>query len=227
MHFLGLAGDVVRVIGPHTEAAGIAILIQLLVAFGNVIGDSPHFMAGAVGHALKLYSVLVGRTSKGRKGSSFGFVRKMFDLVDTRWAAERLQSGVISGEGLIWAVRDQVTKQKPTKDESGHIGYDTVVVDPGVDDKRLLVLEEEFSAVLQVAGRPGNILSSVARKAWDDSNLRTLAKNKPIQATGAHISIIGHTTLRRTSPAPHRDGNGKRICQSVPLDLYGKNETSS
>jgi hypothetical protein len=198
--FFGLAGDVVRVIEPHTEAAGTAILIQLLVAFGNLIGDSPHFMAGAVRHALKLYCVLVGRTSKARKGSSFGFIRKMLELVDSAWVMERLQSGVISGEGLIWAVRDEVRKQKPFKDKEGEIGYDTVVVDPGVTDKRLLVLEEEFSAVLQVAGRPGNILSSVARKAWDDSSLRTLAKNKPIQATGAHVSIIGHTTcaeLRR------------------------------
>jgi hypothetical protein len=198
--FSGLAGDAVRVIEPHTEAAGTAILIQLLVAFGNVIGDGPHFMAGAVRHALKLFCVLVGRTSKVRKGSSFGFIRKLLELVDSGWVAERLQSGVISGEGLIWAVRDQVTKEKPVKDENGRVGYDTVVVDRGASDKRLLVLEKEFSAVLQVAGRPGNILSSVARKAWDDSSLRTLAKNKPIQATGAHVSIIGHTTcaeLRR------------------------------
>lgn len=42
----------------------------------------------------------------------------------------------------------------------------------------------------QLEGR-GNILSAVLRQAWDGSDLRTLTKNSPTRATGAHVSLIG------------------------------------
>ena len=38
----GLAGEAVRTLAPHIEAQPEAILLQLLAAFGNVIGPSPH-----------------------------------------------------------------------------------------------------------------------------------------------------------------------------------------
>ena len=42
--------------------------------------------------------------------------------------------------------------------------------------------------------RETNILSPLMRQAWDSGNLRTLTKNNPAVATGAHISILGHIT---------------------------------
>ena len=70
-----------------------------------------------------------------------------------------------------------------------------VVVDPGATDKRLLVVEEEFSAVLRVAGRDGNTLSEVIRRAWDVRDLRVMTRKCPLRASGAHISILGHITM--------------------------------
>jgi len=64
--------------------------------------------------------------------------------------------------------------------------------DPGVADKRRLVIESEFSSTLRMLGRDGNVLSAVIREAWDSGDLRILTKNDPACATGAHISIIGH-----------------------------------
>ena len=74
-------------------------------------------------------------------------------------------------------------------------GYEEVETDPGVIDKRLLVYEAEFSSILKVAGREGNILSEILRKAWETGNLRNTVKNNPMKATGAHIAIIGHITI--------------------------------
>ena len=104
-------------------------------------------------------------------------------------------AGLSSGEGLIWAVRDQIEKQEPIGDKAKMItGYQCVITDQGVADKRLLVIEPEFASVLRVAGRDGNTLSTVYRQAWDSGVLRVLNKNSPVKATGAHISIIGHIT---------------------------------
>jgi hypothetical protein len=96
---------------------------------------------------------------------------------------------------LIYAVRDPILKQERARD-GGKLTNDfqTVVVDPGVEDKRLLVVEAEFASVLKVAKREGNTVSVQVRQAWDSGNLRLLNKNSPLRATGAHISIIGHIT---------------------------------
>src|SRR5205807_6863714 len=39
--YYGLAGDLVRLIEPHTESDSVALLTQALVAFGNLIGARP------------------------------------------------------------------------------------------------------------------------------------------------------------------------------------------
>jgi hypothetical protein len=114
--------------------------------------------------------------------------------VDPRWP-KRLASGLSSGEGLIWAVRNPIEKQSAIKKQGGKIvGYQTEIVDPGVSDKRLLVVEPEFASVLNVMQREGNKLSTLIREAWETGDLQSLTKNTPAAALGAHISIIGHTT---------------------------------
>ena len=133
----------------------------------------------------------MGVSSKGRKGSSWGQIRRLFEQIEMAWIT-RTFSGLSSGEGLIHLVRDAVEVQEPIK-EKGHItGYQTVVKDPGVDDKRALIIEPEFAQVLKVMAREGNTLSPIIRKAWDDGHLQSLTRNSPLKATGAHISILGH-----------------------------------
>ena len=69
----GLAGLAVRTIAPHTEGHPASILLQLLAAFGNLAGRGPHCMADATRHGLNLFVVLVGGSSKARKGTEAGF----------------------------------------------------------------------------------------------------------------------------------------------------------
>ena len=200
----GLAGDIVTTIAPHTEADDVAILSQTLVAFGNVIGRTSYFRAEADRHHANLFVTLVGNTAKGRKGTSAGRVNHLYQTVDSEWTIHRIVSGLSSGEGLIHAVRDPTVKQEPMYEGKGKnrriAGYQQVMTDDGVKDKRLLVLESEFSSVLKVAGRERNTVSAIIRQAWDTGKLRTLTKNSPAVATDAHISIVGHITrdeLRR------------------------------
>lgn len=198
----GLAGEVVERISPHTEADPVALLIQILVAYGNVITRQPHCRAEADDHYLNEFAVLVGLTSKGRKGSSSGHIEKLFARIDPVWTQHCIQWGLSSGEGLIWAVRDPSIK----KDE---------VIDEGVSDKRLFVLEAEFASTLRVLEREGNTLSTVIRQAWDGKKLTSLTKNSPGKATGAHVSIVGHITrdelLRYLGATEATNGFGNRF----------------
>jgi hypothetical protein len=196
----GLAGDFVRLIEPHTEADPVALLEQFLCGFGNMIGRGAYSLAEADRHHANLFMVNVGESSKGRKGVSVGHVRRTLETIETAWGTA-IKSGMSSGEGLIWQVRDQIVKIVAKKDKkTGITDYVEEIVDPGIDDKRLLVVESEFATVLRQLSREGNILSTVIRDAWDRGDLSTLTKNSPARATGAHISIIGHITkdeLRR------------------------------
>jgi hypothetical protein len=185
--FHGLAGDIVNTIEPHTESDPVAILVQTLVNFGNLIGRAPYYAVESTQHHANLFVVLVGASSKARKGTSAGRVRAVFEHVDATWAKTRIKGGLSSGEGLINEVRDPLEKWNAKEQV-------LEIVDAGVEDKRLLVMEPEFANTLAVMERPGNTLSCVIRNAWDGGTLETMTANSKRLATDAHISIVGHIT---------------------------------
>lgn len=179
----GLAGEIVRFIAPQTEADPVAILVQLLVAFGSCITTAPHWRVEAARHAGNLFVVLVGRSAMARKGTSWGYVWRLFEMIDSDWTRTRVMSGLSSGEGLLHSIRD-----------ASHVVDAKGQADPGVTDKRLLALEPEFASVLKVLGREGNTLSAHIRNAWDGNRLQTLTRASPLCVTDPHVSVIGHIT---------------------------------
>jgi hypothetical protein len=193
--YYGLPGLIARTIEPESESDPVAILAQTLCAFGNAIGHGPYYRAEADRHTCNLFLLLVGATSKGRKGSSWGQVRRIFEQVDEEWVGNRIRGGLQSGEAVINEVRDKIEVQEPVREKGIVTGYQMVVKDPGISDKRLLVFAPEFSQILKVAGREGNITSDILRQAWETGNLRNMTKNSPLQATDAHVSLVGHITI--------------------------------
>ena len=170
----GLAGLAVRTIAPHTEAHPASILLQLLAVFGNLVGRGPHCMVDATRHSLNLYVVLVGDSSKARKGTSWNQVARLFAEVDQTWFSTRITSARLTANGLASALRDQ---QSPA-------------------DRRLLVLSEEFASVLHTLKSGNAHLSPMLRCAWDSGDLSTPDRQQQLRATGTHISLIAHITQR-------------------------------
>jgi len=93
----GIAGEFVRMVEPNTEADPAAILLQFLAAFGALVGRGPHYLVEGDEHHANLYVLLVGATAKGRKGTSWGRVRQIFERM-TDWKPHA--SGLSSGEGI-------------------------------------------------------------------------------------------------------------------------------
>lgn len=211
----GLAGRFVRVMEPATEADDVALLIQFLIAVGSAIGRTAYAVVESDRHYANEFAVLVGKSAKGRKGTSLGRVKATLCRADSSWADNRVVSGLSSGEGLIWQVRDAIEKREPVRKKGEPTTYETVIADDGECDKRLLVVEAEFANVLKQTERTGNTLSPIIRQAWDSGSIRSLTKNCPAKATGAHISIIGHITaeeLRRYLTATETaNGFGNRF----------------
>lgn len=194
--YIGIVGDFVGVVEGHTESDPAAILFQFLVCFGNAVGTSAFYRQEWTAHNAREFVLIVGRSAKARKGTSWNIVREVFRLADGNWFKKRIVGGLGSGEGVVHCVRDAQTE----RDDQGR---ETVIA--GVEDKRLMVVESEFASVLSVSGRDGSTLSEVLRNAWDSGNMQTLTKNNPLRATNAHISIIGHIT--ETELAKKMDNN--------------------
>lgn len=191
-----LIGEIVNTIAPHTEADPVALLTQLLVAFGAAVGRRAWFQVEATRHAPNEFMLLVGDSSRARKGSSWDHVRRLISIVDPS-LEPRVLTGLSSGEGLIWAVRDPTSQ------------------DPGHPDQRLLVIEPEFASTLKAASREISTLSPTLRSGWDGRPLAILTRTAPARATNAHIALIGHITreeLRRhTSTVEITNGYVNRI----------------
>lgn len=186
--FHGVAGEFIRAVESQTESDNAALLVQFLVAFGNLIGRSAFIRIGASKHYANLFVTLVGNSSHGRKGTALDLVKLVLSQVDTKWWAECRIFGLGSGEGLVSCVQDydppsaEELKKKPNlKIEKPR-------------DKRGMVIEGEFGLTLKVFQREGGTLSPQVRSAWDSGDLRVTTKNDSLKSTGAHISIIGHIT---------------------------------
>jgi 5S rRNA maturation endonuclease (ribonuclease M5) len=180
--YFGVVGDVVNTIGPHSEADPVALALHLLVMYGNAVGPSPYFLADGAKHHARLYAVIVGKTSRARKGTAEANVRRVMAYADPDWTANCRVSGLTSGEGLISDVAD------PALDDDGNLVS-------GSRDRRRNVTEAEFARVLSATKREGNTLSSVIRQAWDDDGaLRVMTRKDPLRASSSHISMIGHIT---------------------------------
>ncbi len=194
----GVVGEIVRTIEPHTEADPAAVLVSLLVVTGNLLGRRAGYRVEGDWHGTNLFAVVVGETSKARKGTSLGRVRQVTRQADAQHDELRVMQGLSSAEGVVWQVRDPVSE--PVFDDGAGEWVDKPT-DPGVDDRRLLVIEPEFASVLRVMRREGNTLSAALRSLWDDGSHRFLTKTAArTRATNAHVSILAHITsdeLRR------------------------------
>ena len=194
----GLAGEIIEFLEPSTEADPAAMLITLLTAFGNIVGRGPHLMLGPGNrHGTNLFSVIVGDSARARKGTALRAIMELLRPADLGWYEGCIQKGASTGEGIISRVRDAAAPGSGS-------GERREKADLGIADKRMLLVEEEFGAVLRRAETPSNTLSHVLREAWQTDSLSTATKINPLHATNPHISVIGHIT---------RDELQKRLSQ--------------
>jgi hypothetical protein len=183
----GLAGEIVSVLAPQTEADPVALLMQTLTYFGNAVGRGPYYLVNRDRHYANLYLLIAGVSSKSRKGLSAGLIRALMTAVDSDWARGCISGGLSSGEGVLQAIRDPSYGMK---------GGEMTLLDAGIADKRLLLEEREFYSALAVMKREGNIVSRILRDAWDCLPvLKTMTKTSPSKVTDAFISIVGHITM--------------------------------
>lgn len=184
----GPLGAYVGQVSQATEAAPAAILASAVAAAGVLVGRGPTWPIDGAPHHARFFVLLVGPSATGRKSTAMAHgARKLLELLDPDFLRARVNSGLSSGEGLIDAVRDPMPEREQANGK-------VVPADPGVPDKRLLVLEDELGGAFAKMSRDGNTLSAVLREAWDGRILRTMTRANKLIATDPHIGLIGCIT---------------------------------
>ncbi len=160
----------------HTEADPVAIFAQALTMFGVAANRSAYVLAGNAQHPAALFALIVGATSKGKKGTALAVADTLMKRIEPTISEARRFSGFGSGEAIIDALA------------GGSSAAST-------GDTRALIVESEFSGLLAASGRHGSTISETIRNAWDGQPLRNRARGSGnIAATDYHLGAIGHIT---------------------------------
>jgi DnaB-like helicase N terminal domain/Protein of unknown function (DUF3987) len=188
----GPAGALVAAIAPHSEADPAALLLQTLVGFGSLIGRCGFYAVEGDRHFTNLYLVIVGASSKARKGTGWSRIHNVLSMVDEHWTERCLLSGVGSGEALI----------------------DSLDGEDG--DRRRLIIEGELARLLSVIQREGQTLSPILRTTWDHGRADTHTRGaKERHVRDAHLSLIAHITVqelvRRLNDVELANGLANRV----------------
>ena len=187
---IGLMKKLIDGIRKSTEADTNALILTFLTITGNILGRTCYVKVGALEFFPNLFLSIIGSTARGRKGTSLSNIREVIGKFFSQYFSDCVVSGLASGEGLIFQVRDEVKGKEKNKD-----GIEVEVIkDPGAVDKRCLNIEQEFQALLSAASRVGSTITAVLRNAWDGTILSTLSKNSPCKSTDHHVSLITHCT---------------------------------
>ncbi len=194
--YYGLAGQVAALASTNSEADPMAVYVSFLTAAAAMLGRYKYIEVGDSRHYARLFSVLVGASSRSRKGTSFKSVKQIITKTEEEYNARFndkqfinlaiFDGGLSSAEGLIYEVRDVAEQTK---------GKDKTPLWEAVDDKRLLVVEEELGSILKIIQRKGSTLSATLRRAWDGGDLAPSTKNKRLRSTDPHINVLAHITL--------------------------------
>lgn len=190
--YYGIAGELSALATEDSEADRMAVYGSFLVATSALLDKEKYLRIGESRHYSRLFVTLVGASSRARKGTSFKPVARIIRETESILHDENpyavlppkklviADGGLSSAEGLIYQVRDE---SEEVNAKTGNPAWD------GVDDKRLLVVEEEFGNVLNQCKREGNTLSATLRRVWDGGDLAPMTKNNKLKATNPHINL--------------------------------------
>ena len=179
----GLIRDFVLASTRDSEATPAGAAMGLLMLIMANAGRSLYFSHGNIPQYPILFALHVARSGKG-KGVSLGSVKAVEREIRAKnhgLLGQTHSGGLSTREGVASAISD------PLMDEEGNqVG--------GTEDKRLWVIESEFSNVLQQSKRDGNTLSACIRDLFDGMEIAPLTKTSKVVASDPCVSILGQIT---------------------------------
>lgn len=176
----GLIGEVAHAGSDGTETNAYAIAANFMAYLSCAVGRGVYLPIGDTRHHARLFCLHIGRSGRGRKGDAVSLILRIDEALrtmDSTFAPQVHRGGLSTREGLAALIHD---------------GYRQGRQDvPAIEDKRLWVVESEFSNVLHQGRRDGNTLSAALRDCWDGVDLKPATKSNRVYASNPHVCLSG------------------------------------
>ncbi|MEV0445307.1 DUF3987 domain-containing protein [Streptomyces spectabilis] len=155
----GPIGDAIDDVMPHTEADPIGIYAATLSLFSAAING---YVRSEDGRPASVWTVLVGRSAIGCKGTAYRNARALMGLSFDGFFSNRLISGVSSGPALVSTLYGIELASLGSEDGP---------------DGRTLIVEEEWAEILKRAKRCPTFEQKL-RTSWDGGKIENRTKGK-------------------------------------------------
>ncbi|WP_436776065.1 DUF3987 domain-containing protein [Yinghuangia sp. YIM S09857] len=182
----------IKAVEQHTEADPVGVLAALLSITSCAL-SRPRLIIGQKRHPLGVWTLLVGETGRGRKGTALGMARELMDGAYPDFMDLHEAMGITSGAGVIKYLAERQGEAAEAAADADERGETPAGLNP--NDGRVIFLEEEYVTVMNRAKRDGS-LSGVLRQAWDGNTLASMTAKNGARVSGAHVVIHGHTVPR-------------------------------
>jgi hypothetical protein len=177
--FYGIVGKVAETAADKTEVNPVAAATAFMSFLAANMGRDTFLHIANTYHHPRLFTMHIGRSGRGRKGDSQQItlrIRQHIENLDKKLLGQLHTGGLSSREGLASLIQDAQGDRT------------------GTEDKRLWVIESEFSNVLHQTKRDGNTLSSSLRDAWDGGDIKPAVKNGRTWVSAPHVGIHANIT---------------------------------
>lgn len=184
----GVLGEIARETTKESEANPFAVMANLIVMLGSIIGRKAYIKMDVDKHYPIFFILHVGKASKGKKGLATSITKTLYQKLEEEitFLPKRISGGLSTGEGLVNLIHDGIKNNDPKKKEEWE--------EPPIEDKRLWIVESEFNNIFTQGQRNGNSLIDTLRILWDGIEIAPLTKTKKIGVKNPHINIMGHIT---------------------------------
>jgi len=184
--FDGLLGHIVKSIDPKTEAHPVGVLVSLMGYVTAFLHKPVVKVNWDSEHHVNMFTILVGLSGVGRKGTATRIAENMFAMMFPDMFPLHTTDGIKTSEGLINIFtegREVEGSDPPKLTDVGYLSH----------DKRGVWLETEYSKTLRhITNEKSGTIPDIVNQLFDGERIATRTKGRPQQATGVHLSMIGH-----------------------------------
>jgi hypothetical protein len=195
--FSGPLGEIVKALDPYTEGSRVGVLGSLISAFSANLGHNVKVQASKGLTPLSVWTVLVGVTGQGRKGTATNIAMRVVESAFAHWADHNVVDGCpATGLGFIGTIAERAEERAATP---------------------MLFIEEELDAFISNCRRDARI-GTYLRKAWDGSDLAHKTSQADIRVKKTHVGFIGHVQPKNWGAiSGSKDATGGTWNRFLPL----------
>ncbi|KQX43544.1 hypothetical protein ASD97_26105 [Streptomyces sp. Root63] len=199
----GPIGDAVMSAEPHTEADPVGVYAAILALWS---GSIQGMVKMSDGRPIVTWTVLVGESALGRKGTSVRVASRMLNHSVKGFLDARTVGGVSSGPSLT-----QILYEKQEETDGTEDGIDT----------RTIVVDEEWSENLKRQNRCPTFASKL-RSCWDGVTLRHITTKAHMVVQEPRLGFHAHITPAEWSEYIRpRDAKGGSYNRLLPVLVEG------